>query len=971
MATLKESAQSILNEKQEKIIPENIKEGIIIFGIEGALKQLDTSDANALASNILEEKTAYVNGQKVTGTMEDHGIITITPSELDQMIEEGHITKVIVLGDPNLLPENIKLGTTVFGVEGTLNPELKFDTSEATATSNDILSGKTAYIADGTLATGNIRIGGQIYGHKLREWGHNYSQSYISIYPTKGYYDGTTHTAAVYIPRRSNWYQATAEEKRFINELFTELEITPDIIKKGTSLYTISGTFTSDADATSGDIVANKTAYVNGEKITGTLEISEPVSNVEVEASKVAMLADDSNKVTVTALSNIDGLINTNTSIQVKATNDQVATAIGLAPDIIKAGANVLGIEGTYDSNPEDYNAKFQAPEGVTSGLSPLMMLVSIESIDTSKLTSVASLFNGCVSLKSLPEMDLTNASQGAWMCQNCTNLVYTPNLNMPKMQSTAGMFANCSNISYINLVSLGPKYHSYDNMFRGCTNLKEIPNITYNESNSYGSMFRDCKSLTNIDMKGVQTNNHASTQVQYMCYNCTNLKEFSNFTARAYDYRYSCTTEYMFYNCTNLEKVSNLTLRDCTTTNYMFGNCTNLKTLENCSIAFGNRGSGQFENCYNLVNAFEDGNISISAHYYGIMSTFRNCYNLRFNNGFVNASLYVNGCSIGSTFHNCRSIESANLSVASYTGDYSIHDFGEIFYGCTNLKTANVIVANSRKATISGTFRNCTNLTTVNINIPDMSPLNYVFDGCTNLTNLPNCNWLAVNNYYGTFRNCTSLTDLYNLKSVAPCVESMFEGCTNLNNLNNFSASNINLMCNMFRNCTNLKSISNLTLSTYGSIGASRIDNAFVDCTSLTDLQAFEFTTIFKCNNGGASIFGNYNDILNKTISPLWNLVNFGGFINYGIGFNTYARSVNNTYATLDIVGAPNLSTQSLQNIITNVYNLYIAYNVTNGVLNYPQLIRMEINQYNKLTETDISNLQSKGWNIEVHTIS
>ena len=752
-------------------------------------------------------------------------------------------------------------------------------------------------------------------------------------------------------------------------------KIIPSNIKEGVQIFDVVGEYkgldTSDATAIAEDILEGKTAYINGEIVEGTLASVSGVA--ESTATQVYVPADDSSTLYMDALSDKQGIITTDTTITVKADNELVADAIGLAPDMIRAGANILGIEGTYDSNPEDYNAKFQAPEGVTSGLSPLMMLVSIESLDTSKLTTVTSMFNGCISLKSLPEMDLSNASQGAWMCHNCTNLVYTPVLNMPKMQGTSGMFANCSNISYINLVGLGPKYHSYDNMFRGCTNLKEIPNIIYNESNSYHNMFRDCKSLTSIDMKGVQTNNHASTQVQYMCYNCTNLKEFSNFTARAYDYRYSCTTEYMFGNCTNLEKVSNLTLKDCTTTNYMFGNCTNLKTLENCSIAFGNRGSGQFENCYNLVNAFEDGNISISAHYYGIMSTFRNCYNLRFNNGFVNASLYVNGCSIGSTFHNCRSIESANLSVAAYTGDYSIQGFGSIFEGCSNLRTANVKVADSRRATISGTFINCVNLTSVKIDLPDASPLYTVFDGCTSLTNLANCvcNWYRVNNFYRTFANCSGLQDLDTLKSLSPCVEGMFAGCSNLTSLGNFSASNINLMNNMFRDCINLRQVNNLYLSNYSSIGASRIDNAFVNCISLTDLQPFTFTTAFLMNNGEPCMFGSYNAVLNGSILPLSNLTNFGGLINYGISFNSYARTANNARATLDIVAAPNLSYQSLQNVINGVYNLYTAYGIAEGgTLTYPQLIRMANTQYEKLTEDDIGILTSKGWNITVHNI-
>lgn len=53
----------------ENLIAGNIKAGSNIAGIDGTF----TADANAVTANILEGKTAYVNGAKVTGTMVDHG----------------------------------------------------------------------------------------------------------------------------------------------------------------------------------------------------------------------------------------------------------------------------------------------------------------------------------------------------------------------------------------------------------------------------------------------------------------------------------------------------------------------------------------------------------------------------------------------------------------------------------------------------------------------------------------------------------------------------------------------------------------------------------------------------------------------------------------------------------------------------------------------------------------------------------
>ena len=78
--TLETKLREILEEKDTKIIPENIKKGIQIFDIEGALEQgsseggIDTSDATAGPSDIISPKTAYANGKKITGTIKTNYI---------------------------------------------------------------------------------------------------------------------------------------------------------------------------------------------------------------------------------------------------------------------------------------------------------------------------------------------------------------------------------------------------------------------------------------------------------------------------------------------------------------------------------------------------------------------------------------------------------------------------------------------------------------------------------------------------------------------------------------------------------------------------------------------------------------------------------------------------------------------------------------------------------------------------------
>lgn len=99
--------------------------------LEGLLTELesgsslDTSDATAAAADILKDKTAYVNGQKVTGTITSVNAQTITPTTTDQTVNGNVflVGAITVVGDANLLAENIKSGVTIFGVTGTYTGE--------------------------------------------------------------------------------------------------------------------------------------------------------------------------------------------------------------------------------------------------------------------------------------------------------------------------------------------------------------------------------------------------------------------------------------------------------------------------------------------------------------------------------------------------------------------------------------------------------------------------------------------------------------------------------------------------------------------------------------------------------------------------------------------------------------------------------------------------------------------------------
>lgn len=99
----------ILEDKNTNLTPENLKKGVTVLGIDGNYIGTDTSDATATNEDVLEGKTAYAQGQKLTGTLRVEDVDSVL--DMFPSIETGISEEI----DINDAVENSFNDLSVFG----------------------------------------------------------------------------------------------------------------------------------------------------------------------------------------------------------------------------------------------------------------------------------------------------------------------------------------------------------------------------------------------------------------------------------------------------------------------------------------------------------------------------------------------------------------------------------------------------------------------------------------------------------------------------------------------------------------------------------------------------------------------------------------------------------------------------------------------------------------------------------------
>ena len=211
--------------------------------------------------------------------------------------------------------------------------------------------------------------------------------------------------------------------------------------------------------------------------------------------------------------------------------------------------------------------------------------------------------------------------------------------------------------------------------------------------------------------------------------------------------------------------------------------------------------------------------------------------------------------------------------------------------------------------------------------NVTDMSDM---FDGCQNLTTIHKLNTSNVTNMDSMFYYCKRLTsiELLDTSNVSD-MSYMFRSCQSLTTIPQLNTSNVTNMSYMFYDCQKLTTIPQLDTAK-----VTNMSNMFQYCTSLQSLP------LFDCGKVTDMYDFFYFDNMN-------NLTYLGGFKDLKVSPGSYFLNK-----------APNLTIESLMNVINNVYDL-----TANGLSG--QSLKFGSTNLNKLTAEQIAVATAKGWRL------
>ena len=525
------------------------------------------------------------------------------------------------------------------------------------------------------------------------------------------------------------------------------------------------------------------------------------------------------------------------------------------------------------------------------SYLKALTIIVGLQNLNTSAVTDMTRMFEGCSSLTYLNvfKFNTSSVTNMSEMFSGCSGLkeLNVSNFNTSKVTDMNQMFYNCSGLKTIINPNIWRCEQSQD-MFKGCTQLNGA--VKYDGSKvdvtmanfetgyfrnpnpkAYVQLSEDEHTLTffydayrkwrsgttwDIDKKSNEIS-WKSTPIWAGTYESPNnvitkvvfdasFKDFRPSTTENWFYNLSALTTIkglenlntsavtdmrnMFYNCSDLEElnVSNFNTSAVTSMWDMFNGCSALKTIFNTQTWQCEQSLDMFKGCTQLYGAVWYDKRKVDA----TMADPTMGYFTK-----PNPQPYV------------------LQSRAEFTLTFFCDAYRKLRSGTTwdIDEKSNEILWKSTPAwaRTDGSPNNVVTKVVFDASFKDFRPTTtnswfYNLSALTTIEGLENLNTSAVTDMSSMFYGCSSLTslNLSNLNTSAVTnMRDMFGDCSSLTSLNvsNFNTSAVTNMRDMFAGCT---SLTELNVSNFNTSAVTNMSRMFFRCFGLTSLNLSNFNT-------------------------------------------------------------------------------------------------------------------------------
>lgn len=244
---------------------------------------------------------------------------------------------------------------------------------------------------------------------------------------------------------------------------------------------------------------------------------------------------------------------------------------------------------------------------GWFSGFWKLLEIENIENLNTSEVTDMSEMFDGCRYLQSLDVSHFMtdNVKDMNTMFTSCSYLssLDVSHFNTANVENMAGMFANCSSLTTLDLCNFNTdKVTDMSCMFSFCSHLNSLDLSSFNTENvtDMEEMFFLCEKLQSLDLSNFNTRD--VTDMFYMFAGCYSLQSLD---LSSFDTENVTQMSNMFASCYSLTSLdlSSFNTKNVTDMHQMFAGCRELQHIDFSSFDTEKvRDMGcMFEDCISL----------------------------------------------------------------------------------------------------------------------------------------------------------------------------------------------------------------------------------------------------------------------------------------------------------------------------------------------------------------------------------